>query len=549
MAANGYLRRVQEKDRELLFEWINDPVTRSQSFSSAGITWEEHAAWFAKKMADPDCQHFLFMAEQKETAGGMKGCGEGGSTACQADGRQNARSGGGKQNGGACPAGVIRMERDGDSGVYVISYSIAPKWRGRGYGALLLTLAEKWAAALLPDCSLLFGEVMEENAASARCFEKAGYRRGECGRKTAGHGQTARSGQKVLCFQKEIRHEGLVYFRADANGRVGWGHIMRCLTIADACEKEGMRPVFVMADAGEEEKVAGRGFPSLILGTDYRRMEKELPKLPGLLQKGTPIVLDSYFLTRTYTETLLKNGHKLAWLDDLGEADYPVDLLINYNFYAPRLSYRIQDTETRYLLGADYAPVRQSFCAGDYVLQKELDTVLVTTGASDPYGAGVFFARELKRLLPGAKLRVVCGPYAAGRDELYAFAGQTEGVEILEGLSDLSGVMRGCDFAVAAAGSTFYELCAVGVPAVAYYFADNQRQGAEAFARLAGSVSLGDMRRDCWRTEAGKLLADVTRRMRDAGARRTLSEAMHALVDGKGAARIAAELAKLVFDR
>lgn len=44
------LREVTEADIGLLYEWINDPVCRKNSFNSHIITLEEHKDWFYRKL-------------------------------------------------------------------------------------------------------------------------------------------------------------------------------------------------------------------------------------------------------------------------------------------------------------------------------------------------------------------------------------------------------------------------------------------------------------------------------------------------------------------
>lgn len=517
MQIKGYFRDVEEADRELLFTWANDAETRRQSFSQNPITWEEHMAWFARTQADTESPHWILVV-----------CVEKGSE--------------------AQPAGVLRLKKDGDSGAYCISYSIAPAWRGCGCGSLLLTLAKKWAAAMRLDCIALYGEVKAENIASVRCFEKAGYERETDG--------------EILRFRAAVPKKALLYFRADANGQIGYGHLMRCLTIAESCEKTGLCPVFVTADEAARGKILDRGFPCLILRTDYRDMESELGKLKTLLADEAPVVLDSYHLTEHYVETIKENGHLIVWMDDLKEHEYAVDMLINYNVYAKQLAYPAdgktdvsgspagkKNDSCMYLLGPSYAPVRPSFRRESRTVREKLDTVLVTTGGSDSYGAGAWFAKLLAELLPGTKILVVCGPYVERKEELYRLTKQYENVDVIEGCSDLAPVMLQSDLAVAAAGSTLYELCAVGLPSILYYVADNQRPGAEAFAYETGALNFGDIRADGFRAQAAVRLTAALTKLAAASERQKLSDAMHALVDGNGAGRIAEALTKLVFIR
>lgn len=541
MSGGYYLRAVEEADRELLFEWANDEETRRESFSQAPITWEEHAAWFARTQADEACRHWILMVPGGRQERMAQGRGAGTETVAA----ENAeRTGSGQTPAEAYPAGVLRLKRE-ESGAYCLSYSIAPAYRGHGYGTILLGLAKTWMIAECPDCVKIYGEVKAENTASVRCFERAGYER------TAD--ETA-ANQSVFRFYADLTRENVLYFRADGGGETGIGHLMRCFTIADACRERGMQAVFVAADEGAEAMTLERGYPCRVLNTDYRDMNSELPKLLPVLRECAPVVLDSYFLTEPYVNALRGSGHPVVWMDDLAEQEFSVDIRINYNLYAEHAE-RPEDGEGAddrgkaegclELLGPSYAPVRPSFLRTGAFVRERIGKVLVLTGGSDPLGAGLFFARLLTKQLPDAEIFVVIGPYAEGKEALRSYAEQEKRIELMEGCSDLSEIMQRCDLAVTAAGSTLYELCASGLPGIVYYIADNQRMGAEAFARRTGAANLGDFRSDSFRAEAEKKLEAALRGLYTESGRQNLAKRMKELVDGHGAVRIAEKLKEL----
>ncbi len=127
------LRRASEGDCELLFAWANDRETRKNSFRTENIEFEEHAAWFERKMHEDSCQMFILLCAEKE-------------------------------------AGQIRLDWQDGQDVAGISYVIAPEYRGMGLGSEILRLVEPFACG-----KVLQGRVRRENVASAKCFEKNGY--------------------------------------------------------------------------------------------------------------------------------------------------------------------------------------------------------------------------------------------------------------------------------------------------------------------------------------------------------------------------------------
>ena len=65
----------------------------------------------------------------------------------------------------------------------------------------------------------------------------------------------------------------MFYIRADGNEKIGMGHIMRCLTVADALRKQGEEVLFLTADEKPVKFIEERGFAAKILFTYYDEME------------------------------------------------------------------------------------------------------------------------------------------------------------------------------------------------------------------------------------------------------------------------------------
>lgn len=128
-----YLRNVEVIDCTLLFNWANDFEVRRNSFQSDTIPYEKHIKWFQEKLADTNCEIFLYIVDGKET-------------------------------------GQVRVEYNGREGV--ISYSVAKEYRGMGYGRRMLLLLEEKAVG---RADWLTGYVKPENMASQYIFEKLGY--------------------------------------------------------------------------------------------------------------------------------------------------------------------------------------------------------------------------------------------------------------------------------------------------------------------------------------------------------------------------------------
>jgi len=362
----------------------------------------------------------------------------------------------------------------------------------------------------------------------------------------------------------------MFYIRADGNSAIGIGHVMRCLSIAEAAVTIGAeKPVFLLADASCLDMVADRGFPARILGTDYRKMQSEIGILSKFLKKEDVILVDSYQVSVEYY-TKLRKLCKVACLEDMGDA-YPVDLLINYNIYAPRLlqNYEQDNPPDRVLLGVEYMPLREMFQRDmDYVIKDRVTDVMITTGGSDPcfaagsilegiwakaddFGGSESYDDDRQKSSKytvlnhtGIRYHVISGPFNSFATELKSKCAARKQVEVHENVSDMKALMRQCDVVITATGSTVYEVSALGVPMICFYFAENQKQGAKELARLTEIVDAGGFAKEKDRV-VSHILEALVRCVCDKEYRERLSQQERSLVDGKGAVRVAEQILKL----
>ena len=130
------LRNAEPGDIDILFQWANDSETRRNSFDQHEIAWDEHEAWFNRMINDPDRVQFIMMNDNT-------------------------------------PVGQIRLDISGD--VAIISYSIAPEERGKGYGKRIIKLAKEMIHKDYPSIIRMKAEVKPQKKASIKGFEQKGF--------------------------------------------------------------------------------------------------------------------------------------------------------------------------------------------------------------------------------------------------------------------------------------------------------------------------------------------------------------------------------------
>jgi hypothetical protein len=155
------------------------------------------------------------------------------------------------------------------------------------------------------------------------------------------------------------------------------------------------------------------------------------------------------------------------------------------------------------------------------------ERVLVTTGGGDLDGLAGRIATHLGERLPHIEIELVRGP---------GFAGEPPpGVAVLERPASLLEPLLRADAVVCTGGQTVLEAAATGTPAVVLEGSPNQRpQIARLIAREAAVL-----------VEEDEVPAALEALLASPSRRRELSRRAQEAVDGRGALRIAEELAAL----
>ncbi len=493
------LRNITEEDGPSIVAWRSDPAVYRYFLDPRPIDLAGHLAWF----------RFSYLKNED-----------------RCDWMAWTRDG--------LPAGVFGIRRENPASTEAeISYILAPSLRGQGFAseaiqALLTYLSLCWG------CQTAAAEIHRDNAASIAFARRQNM-----------EPASARDG--FVTYRKAIGQPSPVYIRADGNQRIGAGHLMRCLSIADRLRDLGRPPVFLTGDTAASGLIQEHGFFALSMDTPYDQMEQELPVLEKVLRNGRPQVFlaDSYFVTKAYLQAV----HALVptvYMDDLDQAVYPVDGLINYNIYGGLLDYSdYEKTGARLLLGPAYAPLRAEFSDIRPRVFSGIRRVLVTSGGTDPMDfIGRFLAEILgKEAFRDLEYYCVLGRFNQNADRLRDQFRNEPGIHLLQNVTNMSDYMKKCDLAISAGGSTLYELCACGTPTIQYTLADNQLGAARAFSEQGLIPWAGDIRTDM--EESFRVIEREMERLSAPGEWEARTAALQRVVDGRGAGRIARALLEI----
>lgn len=279
--------------------------------------------------------------------------------------------------------------------------------------------------------------------------------------------------------------------RADAAPRMGTGHVMRCLALAQAARREGL-DVHMICRLGVDwlrERLAREDIPLHCLPDMppaaetpddlLRQLQAASLPVPGGVAAPVWVALDGYHFDTACQLAVMRAGYRLLVIDDYAHLpEYHCDVLLNQNIGAELLTY--QGSIGRKLLGLEYVLLRQEFWDAQEKAQQrsrpaQPQNILITLGGGN-------FIEHLEKIaadmylpeLAGRTIRVIQGAMEADRIRA-AFAQCPAQLEILPRVDDMPSLLLDTDLCVTAGGSTCWELCCIGIPFLAVLIAENQK--------------------------------------------------------------------------
>jgi len=330
--------------------------------------------------------------------------------------------------------------------------------------------------------------------------------------------------------------------RADADPVMGTGHVMRCLALAQAWQEEGGEVGFLTA--AQEPVLWARlrqeGLEPVVLPD-----KTEFAATLAAIARERPdwVVLDGYHFTPAQQRQVKELGARLLVIDDYAHlVHYYADLVLNQNFGAEKLPYQ-GEPYSRFLLGPAFALLRREFRRHAHRFPKVLPVatkLLITLGGADPHNYTLKILNALNQLDYPLEVRVVLGPQNPHRSALHAAAPAVRyALRFYEAVEDMPALMSWADAAVAAGGSTVWELCYLGLPSLLGIIADNQENSVNNLARGGYVLSVGHLQE----IPSEKLGEAIKELVENQELRKALRWRCRALVDGRGAHRVLEEMA------
>ncbi|MDO9313078.1 MAG: UDP-2,4-diacetamido-2,4,6-trideoxy-beta-L-altropyranose hydrolase [Burkholderiaceae bacterium] len=312
-----------------------------------------------------------------------------------------------------------------------------------------------------------------------------------------------------------------VVIRADASLLMGTGHVMRCLTLADALTAQGADCQFICREHQGNliEQIRHKGYRTHALpvvaeaglsvrGTRHpahaawlgSSQEQDATDCALILAEAKPdwLIVDHYALDARWERALKPCYCQLMVIDDLADRPHACDVLLDQTFGRHAEDYRAWvPAGCQLLCGSQYALLRPEFAAlRPYSLERrtkpQLRQLLITMGGVDKDNATGQVLEALRACpLPAeCQIKVVMGSTAPWMTEVNKQAlTMPWSTNVMVGVSDMARLMADSDLAIGAAGATSWERCCLGLPTIMVVQAQNQHKVAHGL-ELAGAVQV-----------------------------------------------------------
>ncbi|MEN4983900.1 UDP-2,4-diacetamido-2,4,6-trideoxy-beta-L-altropyranose hydrolase [Acinetobacter modestus] len=309
-------------------------------------------------------------------------------------------------------------------------------------------------------------------------------------------------------------------FRVDASLYIGSGHVIRCLTIADALVKHGHESYFTCRphQGNLIEFIRQRGYTVHTLSeplfnmsselSEYQRWlgvaeQKDAQEMLAILTKHPVdwIIVDHYALSIVWQQVIRQQVERIVIIDDLANRFHDADIILDCGLaHTPSDYQKLNYRNGHYLMGPRYALLRPEFRSKRLWLEqnpKKYDheklKILVNLGGIDKDNLSGSVLNVLSRspLQQHLSITVVMGVNAPWKASILE---QSKNLpfsnHILINANNMADLMVEHDLAIGAAGSTAWERSCLGLPTIMICMADNQKMIAKYLHDLGATISL-----------------------------------------------------------
>lgn len=261
-----------------------------------------------------------------------------------------------------------------------------------------------------------------------------------------------------------------IHIRVDANSQIGYGHLIRCISISHALNQHNC--IFYSSDDLAQD--LQKHFPP---GESTIRFAGADTFLAALKPNDVAII-DGYHFDGAYIQKIRSKRVKIVRVDDLAEEFLDTDLVLNHT---PSFDFKNYRTPffTQFCLGLNYALLRPPFLeiAQNMELRKDSDSLLICFGGSDPFNQTETALLCAIDSASFKSIRVVLGPGYQGLEQIKAISTNHASIEVHHNIdaSDMVELMATTEYAILPSSGILLEGLAAQMKIISGFAIENQK--------------------------------------------------------------------------
>ncbi len=345
------------------------------------------------------------------------------------------------------------------------------------------------------------------------------------------------------CLVKKIA------FRVDSSIHMGFGHVMRCLTLAKALASKKTIILFICRKQEGDliSYIKSEGFQVFQLPEINNRSKKlrflgtsqlqDAEDCSDVLEKFLPdlLIVDHYSIDFNWQKQLKNKFEKLMVIDDLANRKHSADFILDQNFGSNELKYKsLVPKNCMQLIGPNYALLRDEFLhlRKKSLLKRrkfKLNKILINMGGTDTNNYTYKILELIQNFKSLSKLKIIVAISSKCHNltQIKKLSSINKQILLKVDSKNIAELMYQADLAIGASGSSTWERCCLGIPSIQFILAENQKSLAQALSDINAIKLVYDLK------EIPELLENAEK-----WAHELIKNSIN-IVDGKGASRVA----------
>lgn len=284
-----------------------------------------------------------------------------------------------------------------------------------------------------------------------------------------------------------------VLIRVDASVVLGFGHLYRCVTLAEYLREMGAEVVFLSQPINgiPPQLLIDKNFKVYLLSHEENEeihWEEDLAKSLSIIEAHNIqfdwIIVDHYYLDYRWEKAFREKGKKILVIDDLVNRKHDCNFYLNQTFNIQKKDcLSTVKADAKCLLGEKYILLRPEFKASKYEIMQRSDEIKnmhVFFGSTDLHDYNYQFSEILLEHFPYLNLKIINSDTQSEKwkklKEKYP-----EQFETHTHVKNMAQTMIACDIAFGAPGMATWERASLGLPGI--YVATHENQ-VEILSRL-----------------------------------------------------------------